>query len=207
MDELILQSGVIKLAESDILFKEDFSNSSVLREWLPVGNISSRVQARALEIKHQGDGKLDHGQLFSKRKFSGDILMEFTAATIPPSDHDIIWWWGVKLNEEKDGWESGYLGALGGWWSNQAGVEKIQGEKVYMAKTPLFSLEPGKEYKIQCGIINETVFFFANGQLIMEFIDPNPLARKTPGHIGFGVYQSHIIIKNLTVYKIKLDNT
>ncbi len=203
MVELLLQNSTIILADSDILFKDDFSDSNALKEWLSVGDISSKINTGALEIKHQEDGELDHGQLFTRQRFSGDILMEFTAATIPPSDHDIIWWLGVKLNKEKSSWDHGYLGALGGWWSNQAGLEKIEGKNVYMLKTPLFKLIPGKEYKIQCGMINETAFFFVDGQLIIEFIDSDPLIKKSPGHIGFGVYQSHIRIKNLKVYKIK----
>ncbi len=205
MDELVLQNCIIDLAGSEILLEEDFSDSNKLEEWLLVGDVSAKIRVGSLEIKHQDNGELEHGQIFSKQQFGSDILMEFTASTVPPSDHDIIWWWGVTLNKEKSSWENGYLGALGGWWSNQAGIEKISGEKVYMAKTPLFKLESGKEYKIQCGMVDNTAFFFVDRQLIMEFIDPNPLVGDASGHIGFGVYQSHIRIKNLRVYKLNRD--
>jgi hypothetical protein len=206
MNELIVGSIVIKLAASEILLEEDFSHANALDEWLTVGDISSKAKSGMLDIKHKENGKLNHGQLFSKRKFSGDILMKFTASAVPPSDHDIIWWWGVKLNKEKDNWEHGYLGALGGWWANQAGIEKIEAEKAYMAKTPLFRLESGRNYKIHCGIIKNNVFFFVDEKLIMEFIDPDPLTRKGPGHIGFGIYQSHIKISGLKVYNPKWEH-
>jgi hypothetical protein len=191
----------ISLRNSKLLYEENFSSAEINpKDWLKVGNALWTVKDGILEGKWEDGHKLKHGQIFSQKKFYGDILMEFDAQTVPPSDHDIIWWWRVKLNDEKNHWRYGYLGALGGWMTNKAGIEKIEGKKTYMAMSSLFRMEAGKKYKIQCGIVDKTVFFFANGQLIMEFIDPEPFAQTTPGRIGFGVYQSHIKISNLKVY-------
>ena len=196
----------INVAESELLLTADFSSETFNRdEWIEINDASWEVNDNTLEGKWIEGKNFNHGQLFSKKTFKGDILMEFDAQTILPSDHDIIWWWGVKLNAEQSTWEHGYLGALGGWFTNKAGVEKLDGKDAYMALTPLFKLAAGRKYKIQCGMVDSTVFLFVDGQLIVEFIDPTPLVQETPGHIGFGLYQSQIKIGNLKVYKPEWD--
>jgi 3-keto-disaccharide hydrolase len=198
---LAMADRTIDLEQSELLFQDDFASSETREQnWLEVGDAAWAIEDGVLEGKWRDDRELRHGQIFTRKEFSGDILITFDAQTVPPSDHDIIWWWGVKLNQDNRNWEHGYLGAIGGWWSNQAGIEKIEGRSVYMAKTPLFKLEAGKQYKIQCGTAGNTLFFFANGELIMEFVDPKPFTQNTPGRIGFGIYQSHIKFSNLKVY-------
>ena len=196
----------IALAESELLLEEDFSSGPLDPEqWLEVGSASWAVEDGALEGKWDEGGELEHGQIFSQRRFQGDILMEFEAETVPPCDHDIIWWWGVRLNGERDGWQRAYLGGLGSWYTNKTGVERHEDEKVTMTMTPLFALEAGRRYKIQCGMVNDTLFFFVDGQLIMELVDPDPLIKKGPGRIGFSAYQSHIRYSRLRVYKPKSE--
>jgi hypothetical protein len=192
----------INIAQSELLLQEDFSSAKINRDaWIELNDASWEVNNHALEGKWTEGKKANHGQIFTKQTFTGDVLMEFDAATILPSNHDIIWWWGVKLNADKTSWVDGYLAALGGWFSNKAGVEKLEGDDAYMALSPLFKLEAGKTYKIHCGMVDGTVFLFADGQLIMEFLDPKPLAQEIPGHIGFGLYQSQVKFGNLKVYK------
>ena len=204
MEYLEILGKRIDFKESELLLEEDFSSGETFaNNWLEVGSASWSVKDGVLEGKWEEGASLRHGQVFSRKQFLGDILMEFDAQTVAPSDHDIIWWWGTTLNKEENHWESGYLAGLGGWWSNKTGVERIEGDKVFMAMTPLFKLEPGKLYKIHCGMIGQVVFIFANGQLIMEFLDPDPFAKETPGRIGFGIYQSHVQFSNLKVYNPK----
>jgi len=204
MECLEILGKSIDLKESELLLEEDFSSDGNLSsDWIEVGSAAWSIQNGVLEGKWEEGAKLRHGQIFSRKQFQGDILMEFDAWTVLPSDHDIIWWWGTTLNEEKNHWKNGYLAGLGGWWRNKTGVERIDGDEVFMAMTPLFKLEPGKRYKIQCGMIGQVVFIFANGQLIMEFNDPNPLAEDVQGRVGFGIYQSHVQFSNLKVYKPK----
>jgi hypothetical protein len=192
----------ISIPDSRLLFEENFETEEMNPEdWIKIGNADWSVKDGVLEGKWQAGSHLQHGQLFSRKTFQGDILMEFEAQTVLPSNHDIIWWWGVKLNQEKTHWEHGYLGGLGGWWDNKTGLERIDGDKACMVMTPLFKFEAGKKYKIRTGMIDGLAFLFINNRLIIEFVDPKPLAKKSPGHIGFGVYQSHIRISNLKVYK------
>lgn len=204
MKQLEIVGKSIDLEASELLFEEDFSSGAIdPGDWVAVGAADWTVRNGALVGSWPEDAELRHGQIFSRKQFQGDILMEFDARTVPPSDHDIIWWWGTTLNEEDSHWDSGYLAGLGGWWSNKSGVEKIEGDDAFMAMTPMFKLEPGKQYRIQCGMIGQGVFIFANGELIMEFNDPKPFAKDTPGRIGFGIFQSHVEYSNLKVYKPK----
>ncbi|MCC7300024.1 MAG: hypothetical protein IT583_02975 [Verrucomicrobia bacterium] len=168
--------------------------------WIPVGNASWEVDDGAL-VGRCANGSLEHGQLFSAQTFAGDILLEFYAQTVLPSDHDIIWWWQTELTEDNTSWKRAYLGALGGWWSNRAGIERLDGEKEVMATTPLFKLEPGRKYKIHSGCIDGSSFIFVDGALIIEFKDPDPVDPGKALRIGFGVYRSTIRIEELTVYK------
>jgi hypothetical protein len=197
----------INLHSSILLFADDFSlPETVAENWQEVGDASWVIKNGCLEGKWHAGGKLKHGQLFSRKTFQGDILMEFEAQTVSPSDHDIIWWWGVKLNSEKTHWEYGYLGGLGSWWDNKTGLERIDGKGTRVVMTPLFKFKAGRKYKIRTGMIGGLAFLFINKRLIMEFVDPKPLIRKSPGHIGFGVFLSHIRISNLRVYSPKWDN-
>lgn len=204
MKYLEVLGKTIALEESELLLEEDFlSEETFSNDWIEVGSAVWAIKNGVLEGQWEKDADLRHGQIFSRKQFQGDILMEFDARTVPPSDHDIIWWWGTTLNEEESHWKSGYLAGLGGWWTNKTGVEKIEGDNAFMAMTPLFKLEPGKTYRIQSGMIGQNVFLFVDGQLVMEFNDPGPLAKETPGRIGFGIFQSHVEYSNLKVYAPK----
>ena len=202
MSKLSLVGKTIDLSQSTLLMEEDFSSGKLdPSQWIAMGDASWTVKDGALEGVWNSDGILKHGQIFSQQTFQGDILMEFEAETVPPSDHDIIWWWNTQLNDDSNHWKSGYLGGLGGWWSNQVGMERIDGDEACMAMTPLFSLEPGKKYKFQTGSVDGALFLLIDGQVIMEFRDPDPLGTDAPSRIGFGVFQSHIRIGNLRVSK------
>lgn len=201
MKTLRLTGKVISLSESERLMEENFSEGTLdALSWITVGSVSWKIRDGALE-GIWGGGPLEHGQLFSTRAFAGDILMEFWAEAVPPSDHDIIWWWQTELNEDNTCWKRGCLGCLGGWWENKAGIERLDGQNAYAATTPLFHLESGRKYKIHTGSIDGTAFIFVDGQLIMESQDPDPVDPKKELRIGFGVYQSHIRIRNLYVCK------
>lgn len=202
MNKLLLVRRAVDLSKSTLLMEEDFSAEKLDdSQWITVGDASWSIQDGALEGVWNSDGVLQHGQIFSQQEFQGDILMEFEASTVAPSDHDIIWWWNTVLKEDNSTWESGYLGGLGGWWNNQVGIERIDGEKADMAFSPLFPLEAGKKYKFHTGIVGDAAFLFLDGQAILEFRDSDPLSAKGPSRIGFGLYQSHIRIENLRVLK------
>lgn len=204
MKELLITGKAIKLNESEILLKENFSDTRM--KWLKTGNVSYEIKNGSMELKWDSGGKLKHGQIFSDKVFPADIVMEFDAETIPPSDHDIIWWWNAQMNDDSSDWVEGYLGALGGWFTNQAGIEKISRKASGLtAMTPLFKLEPGRKCKIHSGTIKGISFLFVDGILIIELHNAEKNG-DAGGRIGFGVYQSHFKISNLTVFKPKFSD-
>ena len=206
MKELLITGKVIRLNESEILLKEDFSDGQKSMKWIKTGSISYKIENGAMELKWESGTKLNHGQIFSEKVFPADIVMEFDAELIPPSDHDIIWWWKAQMNEDSTDWTEGNLGALGGWFNNQAGIEKISRKAPgFTAMTPLFKLKPDKKYRIHSGSIGGNSFLFVDGALIVESHNGDKKS-ETPGRIGFGVYQSHFKVSNLTVFKPVFHN-
>jgi hypothetical protein len=201
VDTLELTKKTVSLSRSERLMDAPFQGGALdASSWIAVGNADWTVRNGALEGVWSG-GELEHGQIFSRQTFAGDVLMEFFAGTVPPCANDIIWWWQTELKPDSSSWEHGYLGCLGGWWDNKTGIEKLEGESSLMATTPLFKLEPGRNYKIHSGCVDGTSFIFIDGQLIMEFSDPNPPDSEQALRIGFGIYHSHIRISGLQVYK------
>lgn len=198
MNDLVISGKVIKVDESEILLKENFSESRM--QWIKTGNVSYEIKDGSMELKWEEGGKLKHGQIFSEKIFPADILLEFDAELAAPSDHDIIWWWNAQMNDDSSDWVEGYLGALGGWFTNQAGIEKISRKAHGLtAMTPLFKVASGRKYRIHSGSLNGSNFLFVDGVLIMEFQD-SAKKSESGGRIGFGVYQSNFRISNLTVY-------
>lgn len=203
MSTLLLTKKRIALEQSELLMEERFESGEMNTEkWMTLGAASWRIRNNALEGKWVKNEARKHGQMFTRQAFKGDVLLEFEAESVPPCDHDIIWWWKVVMNADSSKWESGYLGALGGWWSNKAGLERVSKPEL-CAMTPLFRLEPGRKYLIQSGSVGGHCFIFANGKLVMELFDPQPHDPEVPGRIGFGVFQSHVRIRHLKAYQTK----
>ncbi|MEI8244940.1 MAG: hypothetical protein WCI51_03870 [Lentisphaerota bacterium] len=205
MAKLSITGKIINLDESEILFKDDFNNNADNAGWVKTGNISTTIKNGEIELKWQPGNSLNHGQIFSEQVFPSDVVLEFEVETVPPSDHDIIWWWNAQMDQPATDWDNGYLAALGGWFTNQAGVEKISKTgRCQTARTPLFRLESGRNYKVQSGRIGDTSFLFVDDKLIVEFQETEKI-NDSCGRIGFGVYQSHFKVKRLKVFRPKFE--
>lgn len=197
MVEYILMGKKLDLANSETIFQTDFKD---LDNWRKIGDVNWEISCNSLIGGKIGE--TTHGQILYGEKFPGDVVMEFDAQTVMPSDHDIIWWWRTEI--KKDSWGKGYLGALAGWWRNKTGIEKSPDFKL-SATTPLFDFVPGKKHHIVSGSINGHCFIFADGKLIIEVNDPAPLPREHAGHVGFGVFQSCVKYENLRIYSPKWE--
>lgn len=138
-----------------------------------------------------------HGQIFYKEPVQGDVVMEFDAELVGKSYHDIIWWWGTSLDQQP--WGEGYLGCLGGWWNNLAGIEKSPTFEPSCI-VPTAPVKPGVRYHIVSGSVGSRLFVAVDGVLAVYMTDPNPATVKG-GHFGFGVYQSHVRYSHLKVYR------
>ena len=71
-----------------------------------------------------------------------------------------------------------------------------------MVGTPLYHFEPGKIYKIQAGSIDGQCFILADGKLLLEAMDPNPIDSQKYTKIGFEAYCSKIRIRKIIIRQI-----
>lgn len=149
-----------------------------------------------------GPDEPTHGQVFYAKPFRGDVILEFDARIIPPSYHDLVWFWNARFEEEP--WSAGYLGCLSGWWSNSAGIEKLP-NFIPSAIAPSHATNPGKWYHIVSGSCGIAHFIVVDGKLVTYFSDAEVPDPSKPGYIGFGIYESHAEYKNLKVMRPHFD--
>lgn len=141
------------------------------------------------------------GMAILKQDFPGNILVEFEAQTILPSSHDINVMWNGEWLYETDQRGIAYVAGLQGWWTGKVGIEKSNDYK-FMVGTPLFNFEPGKTYKIQAGSIDGHCFILADGKLLLEAMDPDPIDSQKYTKVGFEAYSSKIRIRNIKISQI-----
>ena len=109
----------LDLAKSKLLYK---FNTFDPKEWTIVKG-SPKWSVGRRSIVGGSPDEPTHGQIFFRKPVKGDVVLEFDARTIAPSYHDIVWLWGARFDEEP--WNAGFLGCLGGWWDDLAGIESL----------------------------------------------------------------------------------
>lgn len=194
---LSLMKKRIVLDSSKILFNEQVTPENFATGWT-VHHSEWKVEDGWLVGRNRGNWP---GMAILKQEFPGNVLVEFDASTIAPSTHDINVMWNGEWLKDKDQRGMAYVAGLQGWWTGKVGIEKSP-EYKFMTGTPLFDFVPGKEYHIQAGSIDGHCFIFANGNLLLETMDPNPIDNKKYTHVGFEAYSSAIRIKNIIVRQI-----
>ena len=154
------------------------------------------------EITGGGPDEPTHGQVFYKTPVKGDVVLEFDARLVPPSYHDLVWLWNVRLDKEP--WGAGYLGCLGGWWGDYAGIEKLPTFEP-SAINAWGRIVSGRTYHVVSGSVKGWHFVCVDGKLVTFFADPAVPDPSQPGYFGFGVYESHAAYSNLKVWRPKLE--
>lgn len=183
----------LDLAASEVLYKFDSFDAA---DWTIV---RGTPQWKVLKKKIVGGGPDEptHGQIFFRKPVKGDVVLEFDARIVPPSYHDLVWFWNVDFKEKP--WGAGYLGCLGGWWSDLAGIEKLPDFTV-SSIAPSCSTKPGEKYHIVSGSIDGAHFIIVNGKLVSYLAD-GAYPKGRPGYFGFGIYESMAEYSNLIVYR------
>ena len=183
----------IDLARSEIVREFDTFDP---REWSIVVD-SPKWEVLPDRIVGGGPDVRTHGQIFFSEPVEGDVVMSFDAKLLPPCDHDLVWFWNTRLDAKP--WGEGYLGCLGGWFSDMAGIEKLPDCGV-SAIAPSFRTQSGKSYHIVSGSVDGIHFIFVDGKLVTFFADKH-YPKDGASHFGFGIYESHAEYSNLTVYR------
>ena len=140
--------------------------------------------------------------LFSKQRFTGDIMFSFTVKTVLPATRDLNAVFCAEWDDEKDDLGESYVCGLNGWYEHKSGIERNP-QPGLNSISPLYHYEPGTEIHMIAGAVNGHCFMVVDDVLITELYDPNPLVG---GHVGFSPYCTKLRIKDIEVREIKWEN-
>lgn len=197
-EELFITGRRIVPGKSRILYDRPFTPASLAADFEAASGSWQADETGWLtgEIRRNGGGIL-----YSRASYEGDMMLDFDAMAVPPCQNDLNFVWKTcGWNYEKNDADRGYIGGLGGWWLNRAGIEKYPSCTPFVS-TGLCPLEAGKQYHITAGSIRGHCFLFVDGALVVEMRDPTPEALADCGRFGLGTYASCIRFTALTVYE------
>lgn len=194
--DLLITGRRIVPGKSRILYDRPFTPES----------LEADFEAASGEWRVEADGWLTGairrnggGILYSRASYDGDMMLDFDAVAVPPCCNDLnfVWktcGWDAETNDAG----RGYIGGLGGWWLNRAGIEKYPACTPFAA-TGLCPLEAGRQYHITAGSVAGHCFLFVDGALVVEMRDPAPQTLADCGRFGLGTYASRIRFSHLIV--------
>ena len=196
-NELLIMRKRIDLATSAVLYDRPFSAESFPEDWEVLSG-RWRQEGGSL-FGTNPDPK--PGCVMLRKPFPGNVLVDFRAATVAPSTHDIDVMWNASWDRAKDARGSAYVAGIQGWWDGKVGIEKSPQYKL-VAAAPCPWFQPGHEYHIQAGSIDGHCFLFVDGVLRLEMLDPNPIDSAASAGVGLEAYQSMIRVSRLVVRRI-----
>lgn len=194
---LSLMKKRINYDSSPVLYDQPVTIESLHNDWI-IHHSDWSVKDDWLTGKNPGNWP---GMAIMKKSFPGNIIIGFDAATILPSTHDINVMWNGEWLENTDQRGVAYVAGLQGWWTGKVGIEKSPDYK-FMTGTSLFKFKPGKIYHIEAGSIDGHCFIFADGNLLLETMDPEPIDNQKYTKVGFEAYASAIRIRNIVIRQI-----
>ena len=200
MTTLSLMKKRIMYDSSPILYNETVTIETLRNDWT-IHHSDWSVTEGWLTGNNNGNWP---GMAILKKSFPGNVLVEFDAQTVLPSTHDINVMWNGEWLEKTDQRGVAYVAGLQGWWTGKVGIEKSPDYK-FMTGTSLFKFKPGKVYRIIAGSIDGHCFILADGQLLLETMDPEPIDNQKYTKVGFEAYASKIKIKNITIRQIRWE--
>jgi hypothetical protein len=200
MNTISLMKKRILTDSSKVLYDKPLGQETFSGQWT-VHHSEWKVEDGWLAGENRGNWP---GMAILKQDFPGNVLIEFEAQTVLPSAHDINVMWNGEWLTETDQRGIAYVAGLQGWWTGKVGIEKSNDYK-FMVGTPLFGFIPGKIYKIQAGSIDGHCFILADGKLLLEAIDPDPIDNIKYTKVGFEAYASKIKIRNIVIRQINWE--
>ena len=197
MEKISLLGKTIYPEKSPLLLK--YNPSDNWRDyWMPMGGEWEFRDGWLIGTERGNKG----GILFSRESFDGNVMMSFTAATVLPATRDVNAVYCAHWDKETDYLGESYVCGLNGWYDGKSGIERNNATGLY-ATTSLYRYEPGSEVRITCGAVDGQNFLIADGKLICELIDPNPIKG---GHVGFSPYTTKLKIKDIEVREIYFED-
>ena len=184
-----------------------------------VGDFTKEIMDRDFDVKDgnwyvDGEGwlvgenrKCSAAMCVTKEWYTGDILVEFDAATVAPATRDINVTWHGSWNEERNTREMGYVMGINGFWQGRIGFEKSPSYDVVIL-TELFNFKPGEVYHVTVGSLTMApglvkVFMAINDVIALEFKDSNPIDISKYGFVGLEAFCTRVKHKNLKIKRMK----
>jgi hypothetical protein len=192
-----------RLAGGEVVFADEFRGEALGDEW--TAEEGTWKTCRAAGQDGQGvigtpGAKYPDSFLWTKRSFSGDIVVEFEAQCVSDPANDINFVICGKSPNYPPPEAKLYLFGLGGWGNTRSGVERAPDYK-WKALTAKFTIQSKKSYRITAARLGATFYLFVDGELIIEARDPDPLPAE--GQFGFHVFKSTVCFRNLKIRKPK----
>ncbi len=138
------------------------------------------------------------GILLSRESFKKDVMLSFTVASVLPATRDLNAVFCTEWDDEINYLKKSYVSGLNGWYENKSGIERFPEEEL-RALTSLYKYNPGDEVRITTGAINGHSFILADGVLVEELIDRDPIPS---GRVGFSPYSTVLRIKDIEIREI-----
>lgn len=140
--------------------------------------------------------------VMTKAEYTGDVLVEFDAATVAPAAHDINVTWHGSWDYAKDTRGMGYVMGVEGFWEGFVGFERSPDYSL-LAMTDLFDFVPGEVYHITVGNIKNTLFLAINDRLALSVTDPDPIDVDRYGKVGFEAFCTKVKYGNLKIRRLE----
>ena len=140
--------------------------------------------------------------VMTKAEYTGDVLVEFDAATVAPAAHDINVTWHGSWDYAKDTRGMGYVMGVEGFWEGFVGFERSPDYSL-LAMTDLFDFAPGEVYHITVGNIKNTLFLAINDRLALSVTDPDPIDVDRYGKVGFEAFCTKVKYGNLKIRRLE----
>jgi hypothetical protein len=188
----------IDVDNSNVLYDEPFTETNLKAKWKIYSGQWTLEEDGWLTGRNPGNFP---GMIVSKDNFFGNVLVEFEARTVPPCTHDINFMWNGAWDESENKRGVAYVAGLQGWWEGKVGIEKSPDYKLNVG-TPLLDFVPGRTYFIQGGSVDGHCFVCADGKLLLEVTDPDPIDNTRYGKVGFEAYCSLIQVRNVRIRQI-----
>jgi hypothetical protein len=196
-NELLIMKKRIDLAASPVLYDRPLTPESFLQDWEPLCGRWRFDDGALLGVNPLPAP----GCIMLRQAMPGNVLVDFRAATVAPSTHDIDVMWNASWDRAANARGAAYVAGIEGWWDGNVGIEKSPGYKL-VATAPCPWFQPGRQYHIQAGSVDGQCFVFVDGQLRLELLDPDPIDSAASTGVGFEAYQSQIRVSDVVVRQI-----
>ena len=195
---LLLFGKEVDLKNSEVLYHQEAFTQEILERDYDVKSGEWYVEDGWVVGKNPD---MCPGMLVSKADYFGNVMLELTCTMVAPSTHDINVMINGSWDDEKNKRSWAYVTGLEAFWHGNIGFEKSPKYDLAIANGML-DFDPTKEYRLQFGRVNETLFVLVDGKLALQISDPDPIDGNLYGKIGFEAFASWWKFRDVCVKKL-----